>query len=150
MGETTTADILHRLSRLERQNRRLKIGGLATLAAVAGLLVMGATESPRVVEAEKFILNDGNGKVAAVLSVLPTETGNGSRLELRGDGMAKAVMEVVGGQPAVILYDTDGKVVAALNAGGAGAALERPAAKAPPAAPPKPEEPESPIKDYGQ
>lgn len=146
MSETTMGDVLQRLSRLERQNRRLKIGGLAALVALAGLLVMGATESTRVVEAEKFILNDGNGKVAAVLSVLPTESGNGSRLELRGDGMAKAVMEVVGGQPAVILCGTDGKAVAALNAGGAAGAPQRPAAKAPP----KPKEPLSPVTDYGQ
>ena len=51
-----------RLARLERENRRLKLGGMAALAAIASIFLMAQTRPPaRVVEAEVFVVKDRRG-----------------------------------------------------------------------------------------
>ncbi len=69
--------IQERLSKLERQNRRLKQAGAAALIAAASLLLMGQTSRTKpvqasqsnTVEASQFILKDKAGKVRAALSI---------------------------------------------------------------------------------
>jgi hypothetical protein len=71
--------IVERLSKLEGQNRRLKRGGAAILAALSTLVLMGqAAPSPRVVEAQRFVLKDANGNVRGWMGVI----GKGSELTL--------------------------------------------------------------------
>lgn len=59
-----------RLLRLERSNRRLKAGMLVVCGSALALTALGAaTPTPRVVEANKFILRDDSGKERAELSM---------------------------------------------------------------------------------
>jgi hypothetical protein len=59
-----------RLARLERQNRWMRrIGAVAVAVAAAVFLVGQGKENPRVVEAEKFVLLDLEGRERAVLGV---------------------------------------------------------------------------------
>ena len=53
--------ILLRLSRVERQNRRLKLSGIIALVGLAGVFLMGQASKPtipEVMEAQKFVLRD--------------------------------------------------------------------------------------------
>jgi hypothetical protein len=60
--------VLERLEKLERQNRRLKQVAVVGLALVGTLVLMGqATQKPRTVEADEFILRWPDGEVAATL-----------------------------------------------------------------------------------
>jgi hypothetical protein len=46
--------LMHRVERLERQNRQLKIVGLGIALSVAVLLLVGAGKVPRTIEAENY------------------------------------------------------------------------------------------------
>ena len=63
-----------RLEKLERQNRRLKLGGGA-LAVGLGLLGLTAAAGPLcdVVSAERFVLHDARGKTRMTLDAYHTE-----------------------------------------------------------------------------
>ena len=97
-----------RVRRLERQNRMLKLGVVAALAAtVASVLWVMVVVAPGkqttpgaagVIEGQKFIARDANGTVRA------------------GFGLHRD-------EPALALYDANGKLRVALNATGKGPAL---------------------------
>lgn len=63
--------LARRLDRLEREHRRWKRVGSLFLVALAAVVLMGqASPAGRVVEAERFVLRDGSGKVRATLATL--------------------------------------------------------------------------------
>lgn len=62
MNHPNLDTLVRRLDRLERENRRWKRVSAATFAAIAALVLMGQATPRRVVEAEKFVLRDLNGK----------------------------------------------------------------------------------------
>lgn len=71
--------MLERLEKLERQNRRLKYGGLAILIAFGALAIIGQTAYTRcVIRAKEFQLVDSHGKVMGRMRV----DGNDPQLEL--------------------------------------------------------------------
>jgi len=83
--------VLVRLSRLEKQNRRLKWMGVIALAAVSAIFLTGqAAPAPRTVEAEKFVLKDSQGNVRGWMSTI----GKGSELTL-GNVNAQPMMRLV-------------------------------------------------------
>ena len=95
MNERTLEMLAGRLERLERQNRRLRLGALGVLLAVGALVLMGASASPKVIEAERFVLVDEEGRQRAVLetsawaSALSLYDGAGNRgVTLRLGGLA--------------------------------------------------------------
>jgi len=57
----------HQNHRLERQNRWLRLGMLAVLAVVGGLLLLGMGKPKKVIEAQKFVVRDADGRVRATL-----------------------------------------------------------------------------------
>jgi hypothetical protein len=72
-------DLVQRLDRLEKRNRRLNGGLIAALTAFSAIVLMGqASPSPRVVEAQKFVLKDADGNVRGWLAII----GKGSELTL--------------------------------------------------------------------
>jgi len=91
-----------RIERLEKQNRRFKLGALTLLAALVSVTLLGQTKqtkkpapkpaaaaaapsTPDQIEAHSFVLKDSNGKVRAEISM----TGTGPGLKLRDEaGMA--------------------------------------------------------------
>lgn len=66
--------LLLRLSRVERENRRMKVGGLLTLAILCLFLFLGATRGRKPapleeVRAKRFVLVDNAGKERGALAV---------------------------------------------------------------------------------
>jgi hypothetical protein len=87
-----------RIERLEKQNRRFKLGALTVLIALVSVSLLGQTKqakkpapkaaptssapvTPEQLEAHSFVLKDMNGKVRAELSM----TGTGPGLKLRDE-----------------------------------------------------------------
>jgi hypothetical protein len=64
-----TMDLEHRVAKLERENRRLRVAGLLALMLVGTLFVMGQARPARVLEAESFILRDPTGIVLGRFAV---------------------------------------------------------------------------------
>jgi len=60
---TELSNILARLGRVERENRRMKRTGLGVLVLVGAVLLMGQAHSKRTVEAENFVLKDESGRI---------------------------------------------------------------------------------------
>lgn len=68
----TDSELLKRLEKLERDNRRLKRFGLAALALVAGLgLVAAARPVPKVIKAHEFEVVNSAGTVRIRMGVSP-------------------------------------------------------------------------------
>src|SRR5437016_3914860 len=69
MSEVAIADVVARLDKLERENKRLKrCGAIAILLGVALLVMAQAPARTRTLEAERLIIRYPNGKEAIVLS----------------------------------------------------------------------------------
>ena len=136
-------DLVERLGKLEKRNRRLERGLIAACTALAAIVLMGqAAPSPRIVEAQKFVLKDANGNVRAWLGII----GNGSELTLgnvnaqpmislevsndSGDlhfyGSRRSGMNlgVNSGNPSISILDADGHGGAGINFGKSGPSLE--------------------------
>jgi hypothetical protein len=73
------SQILTRLERVEKENRRLKRAGLAVLVLAGVVLLMGQAR-PNRTEAERFVLKDASGRMRASLGV----TDNDALLTLYG------------------------------------------------------------------
>ncbi len=70
MNDPTMETLSRRLDKVEWENRRLKLAGVVALTVIAAVVLMGqATESKvvKVIEAEKFVLRDGQGRQRAEL-----------------------------------------------------------------------------------
>jgi hypothetical protein len=109
---------------LDARHRRLSKAYVLTLLVTGGVIAMGAWSPARVVEAQKFVLRDANGKSCAVLEptsqgarlVLKTFTGQtvaslessaiGPLLDFKSEqGKECARLQVAKGQPVLSLYD---------------------------------------------
>jgi len=106
-------DLVQRLDRLERENRRFKWVGSMVLVTIAAFLVMGQAKSsnvPKVIEAEKFVLRDKSGKVFAALQ---TEAKNEPALNLYDKNgkvrVTLGIMEIGNPMPHRFLYDANEK-----------------------------------------
>jgi len=58
-----------RLEKLERENRRMKKIGIVAVVFASVLFISGQATTNKVVEANEFVLKDGNGKARARLSM---------------------------------------------------------------------------------
>ena len=91
MPEARMEDLERRLSRVERENRRLRRTGAAALMVTASLVLMGQArrgarerDGAEVVEASRFVVKDAAGNLRAVLG--PDQTGMGTGLAIMGKG----------------------------------------------------------------
>jgi hypothetical protein len=119
-------ELRDRVLKLEKQNRRFKQLGVATLIVPALLLVMGQAPSKKSVEANEFILRDDSGNVRATLSmnaalarpelVLRDEQGK-ARVDLVGSSLKSAP---VGG--GIRILNSEGLPIGQLAAGNDGTA----------------------------
>jgi hypothetical protein len=74
-----TQTILTRLEKVEAQNRRLKVCGVALATVLSALVLMGqASAPPKVIEAERFVLKDSKGNIRGWMGLF----GEGSELTL--------------------------------------------------------------------
>lgn len=103
MSEPAIGGLARRLDRVERENRRLKRAGIAALAVIAAVVLMGQVTGGRVakvVDAEKFILRDWEGKKRAELMTISS----GAYLGLDGpDGKTRVTIAVLD-EPILTLY----------------------------------------------
>jgi hypothetical protein len=106
---TKNDDVLHRLTRLERENRGFRLLGSLMLAGLAalGLIAQAPARTAKTVEAERFILVDQAGKTRAGFAV--ARDGNiGLRLTDTA-GTTRLAFEVqANGEPWVTLSDSQG------------------------------------------
>lgn len=103
MSEPAIGGLARRLDRVERENRRLKRAGIAALAVIAAVVLMGQVTGGRVakvVDAEKFILRDWEGRKRAELMTISS----GAYLGLDGpDGKTRVTIAVLD-EPILTLY----------------------------------------------
>lgn len=74
MNDPTLGTLVQRLERLERENRRVKLLAIGLAIGIAALVLMGqvpATRGTKVIEAERFVLLDTNGRTRAILGAGP-------------------------------------------------------------------------------
>jgi len=92
---------------LARENRRLKVVGAAVLVLVAAILLVGAvTPSPRVLEAEQFLVVDDKGKRHAELSVFK---GTARLAFYDGKGRYTTGLAMLEGGASLVFLDEQGK-----------------------------------------
>ncbi len=101
-------DLMHRLERVERENRRIKLGGLVILTLGAMFMFTGLTVDDPVVGAEAFTLVDDRGEPRAVFALV-----NAQPTLALFDTQSKVRVElsVVEDSPRLILYGDDGNPI---------------------------------------
>jgi hypothetical protein len=104
--------VLERLENLERQNRRLRLQGLAFLVLLVGLLVTCQFHRSGVVEAERFVLRDSRGRTRIEIA---------AKSEFPAAQAVRYVPErenlVPEDRPTLTILGEDGKVQTVLGAG---------------------------------
>jgi len=99
MNEAAKETLEQRVDQLEGENRRLKRMGVVALAVIAAVVLMGQTTG-RMVDADKFILRDWEGKKRAELMTISS----GAYLGLDGpDGKTRITLAVLD-EPILTLY----------------------------------------------
>lgn len=99
MSEPAIEGLARRLDRLEWENRWLKRVGVTALAVIAAVVLMGQATG-RVVDAEKFILRDWEGRKRAELMTISS----GAYLGLDGPNGKTRVTIAVLDDPILTLY----------------------------------------------
>lgn len=83
--------IRERIAELELQNRRFRRGGMAILVVLSAVILMGQVAPPaRVVEAQRFVIKDKDGKERGSFATI----GKGSELTL-GNINAQPMMRLI-------------------------------------------------------
>lgn len=117
MSEQTIETMVKRLDSLERENRRMKRTGVAALAGITAVVLMGQaipSEVAKVVKAEQFVLRDSGGNSRAVLAVGP-DGSVGLGLS-DSHGTARAWLSLgPQGSPSFALFDKEAKPRATLR-----------------------------------
>jgi len=112
MVEPTMDTLARRLDRVERENRWLKRAGLVALAVIAAVVLMGqATQGKvaKVIEAEKFVLRDAEGKPRARLESLPSGLVRLALLDKNEN--IQSVLGVGVGRPSLVLAGRNNKTI---------------------------------------
>jgi len=109
--------LLERIEKLERSNRRLKLGGLVLLVGLAAIGVMGQARQPQTVEAQEFVVKDAGGVVRARLGTSPAAASlslfhDGGRVSLvasggRGPGAHLAISDAAGKIKGLLLLNSE-------------------------------------------
>ena len=112
MNAPTMETLARRLDQVEQENRRLKQAGVVVLAVIAAVVLMGqATKGKvaKVVEAEKFVLRDADGKGRARLESLPSGLVRLALLDK--DENIQSVLGVGVGRPSLVLAGRNNKTI---------------------------------------
>jgi hypothetical protein len=97
-----------RLARLERENRRLKVGGILVLALLGAVFLTGLSVEDPIIGAEAFTLVDKQGNMRAVFAMINEEP---TLAMFDTNGKMRAGLSVVGDLPRLILYGEKGDAV---------------------------------------
>lgn len=106
--------LLQRVSRLERQNKLMKLAGVAAILGIAVILFSGATisKSPKVIQARALEVVDENGKPCATLGFMD---GNPALFFWDKNGHNRATLGLVNEEPSLVLFDENKKPRASLS-----------------------------------
>ena len=74
-GAMGSDDLLSRIERLEKENRRVKRIMATGLVILCCAIFMGQSRPGRTIEAERFIVKDGSGKTRGEFGMDPRDTG---------------------------------------------------------------------------
>jgi hypothetical protein len=108
------SNIDERFDSLERSNRRLKTAMSACVLVAVALLFMGAKPpTPKVIEAEKFVLKDNSGNERGQLFATQKAWG---LVFFNEDGTKAATLAVNSELSAVLLFDHNGNIRHSLTA----------------------------------
>ena len=109
MTESNQNEIISRLHKLEKQNRYMKLGGLAIVLLVVTTLLTGASKKPDVAEeirAKKIAVVDEQGKDVIVI----TSLNNVSRITIfDSTGTIRCGLGAVDGKSMLGMFDSKGK-----------------------------------------
>ena len=120
MDGTRMENLAQRVDRLERENCCLKRAGVAALAVIAAVVLMGhatrKTAPPgkpgKIVGAEQFIVHDARGGVRAELGTLPNGTVRLILYDRGNPGETRVILSAGPDRsPALSFSDNAGKVI---------------------------------------
>ena len=94
-------DINARLEKLERENRWMKKIGIVAIVFASVLFISGQAKTNKVVEANEFVLKDGNGRARARLSMFTLFRDPDSAASAENTRMRKDI-------PNLSFYDAEG------------------------------------------
>jgi hypothetical protein len=106
-----------RISQLESRNRRLRQIGATTLVVATLLVIMGQAPSTKTVEANEFILRDGNGNVRASFS-MNGSLSNPEMVMLDENGRTRIRVDAGGGPATPSILPRVGGVVSVFDSQG--------------------------------
>lgn len=121
MNESTLEKLVRRLDQVEHDNRCLRLTGALALVVIAGVVLMGQAtprKVPKMVEAEKFVVRDTDGKSLAELGSirgssflhLTDRSGSGSvSISVVADGPRKLQLWDKYGPRAEMIVQADGE-----------------------------------------
>jgi len=118
MSET---ELIRRVEKLERDNRRLKGFGLATLVLATALTTIYATQSvPQKITAHEFDAVDDSGKVRVSMSVNSADMSRIQLYDAQGRSHVDMLVAPYDSQPLIALSDAKGRNSAqiSVNQGG--------------------------------
>jgi len=118
MNELTP--FVERLERLERQNRLLKRAGVIGLFLVGSLLWMGQTRPVRMLEAQRFVLRDANGKRQAELGQID---GSPALVFFDSAGRMTALFGMESGEPHIVIYGPSVEKIVSITRTASGGSL---------------------------
>ncbi len=101
-------DLIRRLERVERENRRIKLGGLVILTLCAMFMLTGLTVDDPVVGAEAFTLVDDRGEPHAVFALVNRQP---TLALFDSESKVRVELSVVQNSPRLILYGDDGNPI---------------------------------------
>src|SRR5215831_19264837 len=67
--------LVHRIEKLERENKRLKLIAMFVAVCACAVVLVGAAKPSRTIEAEKFVLLDSHGRVKLTIGTPATAGG---------------------------------------------------------------------------
>lgn len=108
MDQPTIEMLARRVEHVERENRRLR---RIMVAASAGaiLALLGAArfrEKPRIIEAERFMLYDKDGRIRALLDMTPDDTPTLAFYDKQGSNRARFI-QLQDGSMGLSIFDKD-------------------------------------------
>ncbi len=127
MNEPTMDNIVQRLDRLERENRRLKRMGALVAVGIAAVVLMGQakpSKEAKVIEAEEIIIRDKNKQIRVSISSLGIHVLNAEEVtSVFSDGITLGtrklrlmVLSNTSTGPSLSLVDRQGNIRALLGA----------------------------------
>lgn len=117
MTDLTLESLAERVNRVERQNRRLRIGVVVALllivAVAASAVSLVKARKPKALEAERFVLRDADGKMRADLGL--TKEKRPALTLYDAKGTARVSLDLAEEGPSLVMHNAQGKKQVALT-----------------------------------